>query len=116
MRERNLENASHGQADCLAFFICPWCVPPTGKENASNVSSVASISTSQPSKTAERGSPRRQPPLDSSLFHLTTPEASAWVEENVTAEAQFFGTALVVEPRYVADLIHGMHEAGLEVR
>jgi hypothetical protein len=33
------------------------------------------------------------------LFHLTTPEASAWVEENVTAEAQFFGTALVVEPR-----------------
>jgi hypothetical protein len=50
------------------------------------------------------------------LFHLTTPEASAWVEENVAGEAQFFGMALVVEPRYVADLIHGMHEAGLEVR
>jgi hypothetical protein len=50
------------------------------------------------------------------LFHLTTPEASAWVEENVTAEAQFFGTALVVEPRYVAALIRGMREDGLEVR
>src|SRR5262249_33545733 len=25
----DLENASHGQADCLAFFICPWCVPTT---------------------------------------------------------------------------------------
>jgi len=50
------------------------------------------------------------------LFHLNTPEASAWVEENVTREAQFFGTALVVEPRYVAALVAGMREAGLEVR
>jgi hypothetical protein len=50
------------------------------------------------------------------LFHLNTPEASAWVEGNVTAEAQFFGTALVVEPRYVVDLVAGMREAGLEVR
>jgi hypothetical protein len=50
------------------------------------------------------------------LFHLNTPVASAWVEEHVSDEAQFFGMALVVEPRYVADLIHGMHEAGLEVR
>ena len=50
------------------------------------------------------------------LFHLNTPEASAWVEENVTREAQFFGMALVVEPRYVAALIAGMREAGLEVR
>jgi hypothetical protein len=50
------------------------------------------------------------------LFHLTTPEASAWVEENVACEAQFFGTALVVEPRYVAALVAGMREDGLEVR
>jgi len=50
------------------------------------------------------------------LCHLYTPEASAWVEENVAGEAQFFGTALVVEPRYLADLIAGMREAGLEVR
>jgi hypothetical protein len=50
------------------------------------------------------------------LFHLNTPEASAWVEENVTREAQFFGSALVIEPRYVAALVAGMREAGLEVR
>ena len=50
------------------------------------------------------------------LFHLNTPEASAWVEENVCGEAQFFGTALVVEPRYVSALLAGMREAGLEVR
>jgi hypothetical protein len=50
------------------------------------------------------------------LFHLNTPEATRWVEENVTGEAQFFGTALVVEPRYVAALLDGMREAGLEVR
>jgi hypothetical protein len=50
------------------------------------------------------------------LFHINTPEASAWVEENVCGEAQFFGMALFVEPRYVADLIHGMREDGLEVR
>jgi hypothetical protein len=50
------------------------------------------------------------------LFHLNTPEASAWVEENVCGEAQYFGTALVVEPRYVAALVAGMRENGLEVR
>jgi hypothetical protein len=50
------------------------------------------------------------------LFHLTTPVASAWVAEHVTDEAQFFGTALVVEPRYVTTLIRGMREAGLKVR
>jgi hypothetical protein len=50
------------------------------------------------------------------LFHLNTPEASSWVEENVAGEAEFLGTAVVVEPRYVADLISGMREAGLEMR
>jgi len=49
------------------------------------------------------------------LFHLNTPEASKWVEENVAGEAQFFGTALVVEHHYVATLIAGMREDRLEV-
>lgn len=30
--------------------------------------------------------------------------------------AQWFGGALVVEPRYVADIVNGAREAGLEVR
>jgi hypothetical protein len=67
---------------------------------------------------------RKQPAIDVHivdhgtiiLFHLNTPEASAWVEENVGGEAQFFGAALVVEPRYVAPLVAGMREDGLEVR
>ena len=50
------------------------------------------------------------------LFHLNTPGASRWVEEHVSDEAQFFGTALVVEPRYVAALVAGMREARLEVQ
>jgi hypothetical protein len=67
---------------------------------------------------------RKQPAIDVHivnhgsiiLFHLNTPEASAWVEENVASEAQFFGTALVVEPRYAAALLAGMREHGPEVR
>jgi len=50
------------------------------------------------------------------LVHLDTPEAPRGVEENVSADAPFFGTALVVQPRYVAPLIASMFEAGLEVR
>ena len=49
------------------------------------------------------------------LCHLYTTEASQWVEENV-GEAQVFGTALVVEPRYGTALVAGMREDGLEVR
>ncbi len=50
------------------------------------------------------------------LFHLNTPDAAQWVEENVTKAAQYFGTALVVEPRYVEALVAGMRGDRLEVR
>jgi hypothetical protein len=50
------------------------------------------------------------------LFHLHTDAARAWVSEHVSDEAQFFGGALVVEPRYVENLIEGMTSDGLEVR
>ena len=43
-------------------------------------------------------------------------EARAWLEGHTGGEAQWFGGALVVEPRYVADIVHGAREAGLEVR
>jgi hypothetical protein len=93
-------------------FLLPLVRSNNGKENASNVSSsFEKISRSGPNT---HRCPRRQPPLDCSV----PPEhakASAWVEDNVAGEAQFFGNALVVEPRYVADLVAGMREAGLEV-
>jgi hypothetical protein len=48
------------------------------------------------------------------LVHPQTEEAKAWIEENVV-EPQYFGQALVVEPRYVIGLARGMEEHGLKV-
>lgn len=42
-----------------------------------------------------------------------TPEAEAWIEENVAGETTWFGDALVVEPRYLPRLVDGMASAGL---
>lgn len=41
--------------------------------------------------------------------------AEAWIEENVSGESRFFAGALVVEPRYVVDLVEGMLSDGLLV-
>jgi hypothetical protein len=49
------------------------------------------------------------------LFRLLSPEAKQWVDENVSDDAQFFGGALVVEPRYARDLLDGIVAAGLAV-
>lgn len=53
-----------------------------------------------------------------SLFLLRplNDNAVAWLVQGVDDGAQFFGGALVVEPRYVADIVNGAREAGLEVR
>ena len=40
-------------------------------------------------------------------------EAVAFVEEHVAPEAQTWGSALVVEQRYLDDLVAGMHAEGL---
>jgi len=37
------------------------------------------------------------------------------MRQSLQDDAQWFGPALVVEPRYVDDLIAGMRDAGLEV-
>lgn len=49
------------------------------------------------------------------LFRLLTPAATEFVDEHVSEDAQFFGGALCVEPRYAQDLAEGMIEAGLAV-
>jgi len=41
--------------------------------------------------------------------------ARGWIEDNVNDEAQFFGGALVVEPRYVENVVEGMLADGLDV-
>lgn len=43
-----------------------------------------------------------------------TQAARDWVTENVEETAQWFGGALVVEPRYAPTLVKGMRDDGLE--
>src|SRR5215813_365501 len=103
------KRSTHGQADCLAFFIAPGAFHQRKGERIK-------MSVNRSNRSEDPIVPR---PATADvhivdhhsivLFHLNTPEASAWVEEN-TCEAQFFGTALAVEPRYVAALIAGMRE------
>jgi hypothetical protein len=49
------------------------------------------------------------------LFHLVTPEARVWVDENVSAERQMFGASVAVEHRYAGPLADGMVADGLVV-
>lgn len=47
------------------------------------------------------------------LFRLNTQRARDWAKDNVADDAQYFGGALVVEPRYAYTLAYGMADAGL---
>ena len=47
------------------------------------------------------------------LFTPFTIRTQQWIDENVQADAQWFGNALVVEHRYAADLAAAMRAAGL---
>jgi len=42
--------------------------------------------------------------------------AQEWIEEHTPDTAQYFGNAVVVEHRYIADIIEGIQQSGLEVR
>ena len=46
------------------------------------------------------------------LITPTTDECRIFLEDHVDEEAQWFGHALVVEPRYVGSLIEGLIEWG----
>jgi hypothetical protein len=50
------------------------------------------------------------------LVHPQSDAAKQWIEENVQSDAQWFGRYLVVEHRYIRNLVTGMLEAGLEVQ
>lgn len=49
------------------------------------------------------------------LVRPVTDAGQNWIDENVTGESQWFGGALVIEPRYVGDIVEGMQADGLEV-
>jgi hypothetical protein len=44
-----------------------------------------------------------------------TPRAKEWINENMQADAMWFGTALVGERRYAWGLALGMRDAGFEL-
>ena len=46
------------------------------------------------------------------LIRPHTDDVAGWLYENVDDEAQWFGKALVVEPRYVEALVHALVEEG----
>jgi len=50
------------------------------------------------------------------LLQPLNESASDWLHEHIAEDAQWFVSALVVEPRYVADIVNGAREDGLEVR
>jgi hypothetical protein len=46
------------------------------------------------------------------LVRPLTPDVTTWLQENTDDEAQWFGAALVCEPRYVAPLVAELIEQG----
>ena len=46
------------------------------------------------------------------LVRPLTPDVNEWLEENTADEAQWFGGALVVEPRYLEPLVAGLIDEG----
>ena len=51
-----------------------------------------------------------------SLLHPLTFAARSWVEDHVDPDHQEWAGSVVVEPRYVADIVAGITADGLEVR
>lgn len=49
------------------------------------------------------------------LFRPATKEAEVWFNEHISDDAQWFGSRLVVERRYVDNLVAGLQGDGLIV-
>lgn len=49
------------------------------------------------------------------LVRPLTAQACQWCDDHIPDDAQWFGKAVVVEPRYVAAIVQGMQNDGLTV-
>jgi len=49
------------------------------------------------------------------LLRALTPAAESWIEEFLPQDRMSFGSAVVVEHRYIADIVEGIHNDGLAV-
>ena len=50
------------------------------------------------------------------LLRPTSDDGLRWLNENISEDAQWFGNAVVCEPRYVEHIVGGMTIDGLEVK
>lgn len=50
------------------------------------------------------------------LLFPNTSDAHAWIDARVDDTAQWFGRAVIVEPRYIADIVAGAQADGFTVR
>jgi hypothetical protein len=50
------------------------------------------------------------------ILHALTATAREWVDENLPSDAMTWGrNGIVVEPRYIGDIVEGIRADGLEV-
>jgi len=49
------------------------------------------------------------------LAQPLTAAAGDWIAEHIPEDAQYWGDAVVIEPRYVAAIAEGMANDGLEI-
>jgi hypothetical protein len=82
----------------------------------------SNVGSANDSFAASGSSPQIEPDFfvenQGSIFLLrpVTPPAFAWVSEHIPKDAQFFGKAVCVEHRYIAEILEGIRECSLEVR
>lgn len=50
------------------------------------------------------------------LLRPVSSAAKEWIDEHIPEDAQYFGNAVVVEPRYIADIVQGIQNDGLAVQ
>jgi len=49
------------------------------------------------------------------LLRPQTEDAQDWIDEHIASDAQQFGRAIVIEPRYVDDIVDGIAVSGLTI-
>jgi hypothetical protein len=52
----------------------------------------------------------------SSCFHPLSQSARSWIEENLPSDAQWFGSAVAIEHRYIWPILEGIQNDGLAVK
>jgi len=50
------------------------------------------------------------------LLHPVSEAAHDWINEHLPEDCMYFGEAVVVEPRYILNIVFGMKNAGLVLR